>query len=107
MKKEYGLDFKVSYKLGNMYHTYLIIAQNQKEAEQKALKSIPETSKTILHNFKVERYYRAWNWTNKTIIAWFRREWDWIQNKEIWESTLLLPPGGDAPGERRKLWDTR
>ena len=36
-------------------------APEQKEAEQKSLKSIPETSKTILHNFKVERYYRAWN----------------------------------------------
>lgn len=47
--------------LGNMYHTYLIIAQNEKEAKQKALNTIPETSKPILYDFKVERYYRTWN----------------------------------------------
>lgn len=69
MKKEYGLEYKVSYMLGNMYHTYLIIAQNEKEAKQKALNTIPETSKPILHDFKVERYYRTWNWSNETIIS--------------------------------------
>jgi len=53
-------EYKISYYLRNMYHTYLLDAENQQEAEERALRDIPETSKPLLHDFKAERYYRPW-----------------------------------------------
>ena len=53
-------EYKVSYYLGDMYHTYLIDADNEYEAATKALHSIVETSRDIFHDFRIERYYRPW-----------------------------------------------
>lgn len=54
-------EYKVSYYLGNMLHTYIEDAENECEAIEKATKRIPKTSKDIFHDFKIERYYQPWN----------------------------------------------
>jgi hypothetical protein len=53
--------WQVSYYLDNFYHAYVIDANNEAEAYEKVLKSIPTTSKTIMHDLKIERYFQKWN----------------------------------------------
>lgn len=55
------IDYKISYKLGNMLHQYIIEAENENNAKYKALKNIPKTSQNILRDLKIERYYPEWN----------------------------------------------
>ena len=47
--------YQVSYYLGSMYHTYCIEAEDEAYAIYKALGCIPESSRRILHDFKIER----------------------------------------------------
>ena len=53
-------EYSVSYYLDNMYHTYLVDAHHEAEAYEKVLKGIPEACKPIMHDLKIERYYRKW-----------------------------------------------
>lgn len=52
--------YRVSYYLDNFYHTYLIEAENECSAIETAIRTIPDTIKLILHDFKIERYIQAW-----------------------------------------------
>lgn len=54
-------DYKVSYYLGDMYHTYILTAENEAQAILKAVNRLPDGSKAILHDFKIERYIQKWN----------------------------------------------
>ena len=54
------MEYLVSYYLGNMYHSYLVDADNEAEAFLKVLNGLNENGKKILHNLKVERHYRKW-----------------------------------------------
>ena len=53
-------EYSVSYYLDNMYHTYLVDAHHEAEAYEKVLKGIPDECKPIMHDLKIERYYRKW-----------------------------------------------
>lgn len=53
-------EYRVRYYLSDMYHTYIITAENEYKAIKKAL-SIPEECKELLHDFKIDRYYQPWN----------------------------------------------
>ena len=53
--------WQVTYYLDNFYHTYVIEASCEAEAYEKVLKSIPATSKPIMHDLKIERYFQKWN----------------------------------------------
>ena len=55
------MTYQISYYLGDMYHIYLMDANNEAEAITKALKTIQDGSKAILHDFKIERYFSDWN----------------------------------------------
>lgn len=50
--------YQVSYYLGEMYHKYLVDAENEYEAIRKSVGRLPQTSKEIIHDFKIERYYQ-------------------------------------------------
>lgn len=54
-------DYRVSYYLGDMLHTYIITAESEIDAIVKVMRAIPATSRKIFNNFKVERYYEEWN----------------------------------------------
>lgn len=54
-------DYKVSYMLGDMYHTYILTAENEAQAILKAVNRLPDGSKERLHDFKIERYIQKWN----------------------------------------------
>lgn len=53
--------YQISFYLGDMYHIYLMDANNEAEAITEVLNMIPDRSKTILHGFKIERHYPDWN----------------------------------------------
>lgn len=53
-------EYEVSYYLHDMYHSYIVDADNEAEAITKALSRLNSRSKEIMHDFKVERYYRPW-----------------------------------------------
>ncbi len=53
--------YKVKYYLDIFYHTYLIDAENECDAIDQAIRRIPSTSKPLLHDFKIERYFQEWN----------------------------------------------
>ena len=55
------MTYQISYYLGDMHHTYLMDANNEAEAITKALDRMPDGSRAILHNFKIERHYPDWN----------------------------------------------
>jgi hypothetical protein len=46
--------YQVSYKLGKMYHTYLVSADNEAEAIKKAINRIP--CPEILSEFRINEY---------------------------------------------------
>ena len=48
-------EFKISYYLGEMFHCYTEVAENELKAIQKALDRIPDTSNGIFHDFQVKR----------------------------------------------------
>ena len=54
-------EYRVSYYLGDMYHSYLVDADNEFEATEKALRGVVSTSMGIFTGLKVERYFREWN----------------------------------------------
>jgi len=54
-------DYRISYYLDDMYHTYIVTQPNEATAIMKAIQFIPEGSREILHDFKIERYYEDWN----------------------------------------------
>lgn len=54
-------EYKVSYMLGDMYHSYIETAENEARAIQKVLNRLPDGSKEIMHEFKIERYFQKWN----------------------------------------------
>ncbi len=51
-------EYHVSYNLGNMYHSYVVEAENEAEAIQKVLSRF--YYKELLTEFKIERYYPKW-----------------------------------------------
>ena len=53
-------EYSVSFYLNDMYHSYLVDADNEAEAILKVMKSLNSRSKEIMHGFKIERYYRPW-----------------------------------------------
>lgn len=53
-------EYLVSYYLNDMLHSWIVEADNEAEAILKALKSLNDRSKEIMHDFKIERYYRPW-----------------------------------------------
>lgn len=54
-------DYQVSYMLGDMYHMYVLTAENEAQAILKAVNRLPDGSKERLHDFKIERYFQKWN----------------------------------------------
>lgn len=54
-------DYRISYCLGDMYHTYIVTQPDEATAIMKALQFLPEGSRKLLHDFKIERYYEVWN----------------------------------------------
>ena len=53
------IEYKVKYDFGEMYHSYIIVAKNEAEAIEKALKRIPHPE--IMHDFSIEKYVPEWN----------------------------------------------
>ena len=53
-------EYSVSYYLDNMFHTYLVDANHEAKAYEKVLKGIPDECMPIMHDLKIERYYRKW-----------------------------------------------
>lgn len=54
-------DYIVSYKLGDMYHSYIETADNEASAILKVINRLPNGGKAILHEFKIEKYIEKWN----------------------------------------------
>lgn len=48
-------EFQVNYYLGDMFHCYTEVAENELKAIQKVLNRIPDTSSGIFHNFRIKR----------------------------------------------------
>ena len=53
-------EYYVSYYLGDFFHCYTEEAENECKAIEKAMNRIPETSKKIFRNFKIERRFDQW-----------------------------------------------
>ncbi len=53
-------EYSVTYYLGDMYHSYVVDADNEAEAVMKVLNRLPDVCKAIMHDFKIERYYQPW-----------------------------------------------
>ena len=53
-------DYYVSYYLGDMFHIYTEEAENECKAIEKAMGRIPENSKKLFHDFKIERRIDKW-----------------------------------------------
>lgn len=53
-------DYSVSYYLDNVYHQYIVEAENEYQAINQVMRGMPEGSAKIMHNFKIERYYQPW-----------------------------------------------
>lgn len=53
--------YQVSYYLDDMYHKYLVDAENEYEAIRKSVGRLPQTSQEIMHDFKIECYHEKWN----------------------------------------------
>lgn len=54
-------EYRITYYLCDMLHTYIEVAENEYNAISKCLKRIPDTSSVIMHDFKIERYIQEWN----------------------------------------------
>ena len=54
-------EYRISYYLRDMYHTYIMEAKNEAEAILKAVNRLPEGSKEIMHHFSIEKYVQKWN----------------------------------------------
>ncbi len=54
-------DWQVSYYLGEMFHCYVIEAENEYDATMKCLKSIPEGSKKYFRDLIVAIRKEEWN----------------------------------------------
>lgn len=54
-------DWQVSYYLGDMFHCYVIEAENEYDATLKLLKSIPEGSQKIFRDLIVAKRKQEWN----------------------------------------------
>ena len=52
-------EYRVSYLIRDMYHTYIIKAESEDQAKEKVLNSAyyPE----LIRELKAERYYPEWN----------------------------------------------
>lgn len=50
-------DYIVSYYLGDFFHSYTITAENEVSATLDALNRIPEGSRNLFHDFKIERRF--------------------------------------------------
>ena len=53
--------YSVSFKLAGMLHSYLVEAENEFYAIQKVLEKIPHLSRSVFHDFKIEKYKPEWN----------------------------------------------
>ena len=53
--------YRVSYYLRDMYHTYIIEAENEATAMLKVVNGLPEGSKKIMHHFSILKYVQKWN----------------------------------------------
>ncbi len=53
-------NWQVTYYLDNFYHAFVIEAEHEAQAYEKVLRDIPETSKPVLHDLKIERCYPKW-----------------------------------------------
>lgn len=54
-------EYQVSYCIGNMYHAYLIDAENEAAAYEKVLRTMPPASKAALHDLRIKRHFAEWN----------------------------------------------
>ena len=54
-------EYLVEYCINSMHHSYVFEANSEYEAIQKALSEIPTPVQSLLHDFKVERYFKEWN----------------------------------------------
>ena len=54
-------EFRISYYLGDFFHSYIIEAENEHHAISKSMDHIPTTSQNIMHDFKIEKYVEEWN----------------------------------------------
>jgi hypothetical protein len=54
-------EYRISYYLRDMYHTYIMEAKNEAEAITRAVNRLPEGSKEIMHHFSIEKYVQKWN----------------------------------------------
>ena len=52
-------EYKVSYYLGDMLHTYIVTAECEEKAMLEVINKLyyPE----IMHDFKIEKYTQKWN----------------------------------------------
>lgn len=53
--------YSVRYYIGSMYHAHIETAENEYAAIEKVLRRIPDTSRELLHDFKIERHMAQWN----------------------------------------------
>lgn len=54
-------DYAVSYYLNNLYHTYIVEAENEAQAIKEVLDRMPDTSKPLFHDFKIKQSETVWN----------------------------------------------
>lgn len=54
-------EYRITYYLDDMLHTYIEVAENEYNAISKCLNRIPVTSRNLMRNLKIERYIQEWN----------------------------------------------
>ena len=52
-------EYRVSYNIRGMYHSYIITAKDEEEAKAKALRTAPHPE--LIANLTAERYFQEWN----------------------------------------------
>lgn len=52
--------YKVSYYLGDMYHCYTLEAENEYYAISHTINTIPDTSRYLFHDLKIELAKEEW-----------------------------------------------
>jgi len=53
--------YSVTYKLAGMYHSYIVEADNELSAIEKVVSAISPLSRSVFHDFKIERFFEEWN----------------------------------------------
>ena len=55
------MKYIVSYYIADLYHSYVVTADNEASAIKNVMKSMPSKSAELMHSFNIERYYLEWN----------------------------------------------